>query len=240
MELVNQLLGAYAAPDLGAPANYSLWLESGRADGRPDSLNMLYRGRCIAARSRSSADVVGALLRHLEAHVTEQDPTRVRAKLMTLLSPAGAVLVSAGLLQAMATHERPLARAGLRLVHGDLTSIDVQSGQVVIDPPRLKVDEDAKAKLESLGPPSRGASTATVEGRYPVAALVISNALGSLDPISRARTVALAAPLLLSDHADKTAAVRALARATEGTRLVAAGSLSADALANALPSLIGV
>lgn len=246
-ELVQRLLGAYAVAGVESPPNYSLWVDQPASGGASRDgargLNLLYRGRCVVARHRSPGPVVQALLRHLQTHLGPVDPSGVQMRLVTLLSPAGAVLVASGLLGPLAVHERQLARSGLHLVHAEVTTIATGSGEVVIDPLRLDIDRDALATLETrCGPlhkPVPGVEPFPEPGRYPVAAIIVSRVAGALEPISRARTVALTAPLLWPSPGDGRAAIGALVGATEGARLLAAGSLNPEAVVRALPSALG-
>jgi hypothetical protein len=229
------LLAAYTAPDLVGPPNYSLWLEPGGeplATG-PRALNLLYRARCVVARHRSPGPIVRALLGHLDPLLGPADSTHLQLRMATLLSPDGAVLVPAWLTGPLGTDERRLAKSGLRLLHGDITTIDANSGHVLVGPPRLDIDQEA---LHLLGGSTTEDDGTLAPGQYPLAVLVVTNAPGHFEPISRARAVALAAPTILP-YQDNVEVIQALGTAIAGARTLAAGSLRTAELLRALSHL---
>jgi len=145
-------------------------------------LSVLFRSRLRVTRTPSARRVVRALAAHLSSHLGDRPaPGLLRLDAIAAVGEAGGVLFPAAArrLPGQPGFERGLARLGLRLVDGYYVDLDPHTGEVVVGPPAVSVDESA---LGHLGVGPEGPDDGVGPGRYPLAVWAVAGRTGTGPP----------------------------------------------------------
>ena len=207
---LQQLLARHVVALEGVPYHYSVWLHSSeQAGGSHPRLHMLYRGGRPVVRSRSSDRVIAALVEHLDSHLTDARPDLLLIDAVMLVRDVEALVLLGAHHADVARLDRPLQRAGWRVVDRPGVALD-EAGMVVLPQRQLEVD---RAVLDELASPANG----VVPGQYRVRGWLH---VGVAKPASRAEIVVRAFSLAKNPLSfDGAPGLHALARAAEGAEL---------------------
>lgn len=167
-EIVRGFLARYLVGDDEAPANYSLVLACAGAKGAPRRLNMLFRSATTLTRSRSASRVLRSLGAYLASHAEgATDDGLLELDAVAALGVGGAVLMPSEVRTFdLGRFEGMLRRGGFALVDAPSAKVDPATGELVVSPPLLELDESV---LDSLGAGMAGTGE-VVPGRYPLVA----------------------------------------------------------------------
>lgn len=203
---LRELLGAHLVEDAGAPPNYSLSLHpDGRGGGPARPMHTVYRDGATLITNRSARRALSALLADLDmlAERSLRSAELVSVLGLAVVDGERAVLVPRSVVLALPRIERELARAGLRVVDQPLPRLDAATGELVVGPQFLRVEEGMLDEIDELAPPARRELPAGRPGRYSVvgwvfpeesAPLPLSPAAGVLHATSLVRNVSAVHP----------------------------------------------
>ncbi|MPZ61545.1 MAG: PqqD family peptide modification chaperone [Propionibacteriales bacterium] len=190
--LVARALAAHLVDDVRAPPNYSLRLAA--SDGIAH--HRMFRACETPVRTRSLRRLLDALCGFLASHAAEQDSAAVHLDALVLVHD-GRVMLLPPELRPLRTGEEELRRYGVRILDSQTAPLDPASGQLVIRPPMLTMDDAALAEAAAVAPEPEPAEAAPVAepGHYPVrvwADVATTGASHDTDTPSRAALVATA------------------------------------------------
>lgn len=204
--------------------------ETSASTRRP--LHQLFDAACLVLRTEDRGELLTALAGLVSDHADSgHEPLRARA--LTLVDAAGrAILLPAYLRKDVATFERHLTDAGLRVVRTPIVSLVAGSADVVVPEAAITVDDDVIASLRTNGPPHAGRGSVE-PGRYTVGTCILHGEGSILAPLSRATAVPKLMNMLDPDStADMETALKtliAVARSAE-LRLTGVGHRPRDLL----------
>lgn len=184
-------------PGVEAPPNYSVWIElpgttESRVPGTP--LSRLYRSSGLVVRSRSARRVIDGLVSYLSAHADPQ-PGVLRSVSAALVGHGRAVLVPSWILGSLELVQPPLERAGWAFVDSFCVSIDPATGELVVPPDVVAVDDSVLAQF----PTGDGRAVPSVPaGRYPIVRWALFPLPGPA-PASTATALAAAMGTMVKD-----------------------------------------
>ncbi len=191
-EWLRAALPTYSVDDDDAPPNYSLRVNPPTPSRAKQPFHFLFDGGLTAVRTRSPRRAVSALLQFLShhAHQVHDDVLAVEAR--ALVCGQQAVLMP--LLAGLETLERPLNRAGWAVLDVPHPHIDMESGELVVRPPSIVVEESALARLSKLAQEPRRPEPLVEPGRYRITRWIFP---GPEDAVfSKAEAVAYAVTLM--------------------------------------------
>lgn len=236
--ILRELLRAHLAPDVSAPPNYSLWLAERNGDRRGvRELHMLFRSWRKVTRARSTGRAVRALLHHLESHLpAPDDALAVRAHAL-LTARHEAVLVPWGL-GMEDDHEPRLRRFGVNVVDSPRATIDLVSGEMLVRPSRLEVDEQVLAEVDAGDGSTPRRREWVAPGAYPIKAWLLP-AAGDGGQFSTASAVAAAVGLVTNASTlGGRAMLEGLARTLRTARAVPVRSADPQAVLEVVEAVI--
>jgi hypothetical protein len=201
---IRQVLGAYLADGIEAPANLSVRIggheaepdaESGpkRRSERGKQLHLLYRSSGLAARSRLPSRILQALVSYLDGFAGHGSPGVLRASALALVADGSAIVVPRALLGSLEALQPRLERQGLRFVDTPFVDIDPTAAELVIEPPTLRVDEGALYSLDQQFASPGRSEPPVGTGRFPIRGWAIFGGPEETGPVSRAKAVAAVA-----------------------------------------------
>jgi hypothetical protein len=162
--------------------NYSVWFS---AD--PTVFQRLQWGGCTVVRTRDPGRFGRALALHLSGHGAPAQGL-LRTDGVVAVHDGRATVLPASLRREIPVYERPLREAGLILHDAPWVDFDPDSGEVVLEPPRLAAG-DLDEVLRQL-PPARRPEPSVEYGRYPLAGWYTASVADSEGPMSTAELVA--------------------------------------------------
>lgn len=182
-----ETIEAYFAAHIAAPrdgaARYSVRLGKTEA-GTQRPLHQLFDAACLVLRTEYPEELLTALA-HLVSDHADHGNTPLRARALTLVDASGrAALLPPYLRKDVATFERHLTDAGLRVVRAPAVSLIPGGADLIVPDAAVTVDDRVTASLRTNGasPTARG----SVEpGRYRVGTCILhgeGEALASLSP----------------------------------------------------------
>lgn len=171
------------------PVNYSVRLSR---DAR--TFHTLHRGSCMVLGSPDPQRILGALVRHVEAHAPASDGT-VAMQALAVLDGGGVTLVPTLLEEDLRSVERRLTEEGVALLDAPFVSVDLQAGELVVEP-WSDVDHAALDELAALAPTPRRLDPPIPEGRYPLRRWLFMDYWQAPGPYSRATATRRAALLV--------------------------------------------
>jgi len=208
---LQQALAAYHVPGVEAPPNYSVRIGGeGGAARSARGLSILYQSSSLAARSRRPSRIVKALAAFLASH-REEPFDLLTANVLAFVADDGHAILAPRVVANAIEQVQPRAeRKGLRIVDSPLVGIDVDTGEIVVEP-GLELDGDVLARLDTDFPPSIGEPEPVAPGRYPLRGWAVFGASEAAGPVSRAVAVAGALGSILMDGHEGQPVLDALA-----------------------------
>ena len=230
--ILGKVLADHRLPEeYSAPDNFSVVLDDGGPGGRRP-LSLFLAGSATVARSRSPRRLLRAAAAHLSC-LLDPEPGLVRLEAIGALVGDDAVLLPKQVAAWLDRVQAPLARLGLALGDEPFAHLDLARVELVVAPPRVRLDEDA---LSALADPPPGASEPIpiAPGRYPLRAWVLSGDEDHAGPVPPARAVAGALGTLVGGPRDLVAALDGFVAALDGVEVLAVPSGSPGSLTRAL------
>ena len=220
LELDAVLRGALASHVLDgveAPRNYSIAVHTdGEGSIRP--LDAVWWQFGMMHQSRSAERVIRALFGYLGDHLEPGDEL-VRVAGVTLVGPGGAVVADASLGNRRSRLLPVLRKLQVQVVDSRWATID-DTGELVMGPPPLDVDEGALGSLPSGSrrAPS-GPDLPVAPGRYPVRGWLVRPSVSGQPP-SKAQTLSeLVAKRTEIPSGQGERTLHALARSIQGAKI---------------------
>jgi hypothetical protein len=194
--------------DSEANHNYSVWFS---AD--PRVFQRLQWGGCTVVRTRDPDRFLRALALHLSGHGIPPMGL-LRTDGVVAVHDARATVLPASLRRDIPVYERSLRQAGIILHDSPWVDVDPDSGEVVLEPPRLAASgfDEVVRRL----PPARRPEPTVEYGRYPLAGWYTALVAESEEPMSTAEAVAKVLSGLRSPLTDRNQPM-AVARMFERT-----------------------
>ncbi|NND02274.1 MAG: hypothetical protein HKN91_05755 [Acidimicrobiia bacterium] len=191
---LQQALADYYVPDIEADPNFSIVIPSSD-DGSPATgLNMLYEGHTSLVRSRYPDRVLRALFQHLTKYLPVESAGLLRVSALALVRDGEAILVPRNIITWLDQLAPRLNRAGWQFVDEPWSSVDLESGELVVSAPTIAVEADL---LDRLDVKRSEREPETVEpGRFPLVGWGVYSAEERV--MSRAAGAAAAAPAILN------------------------------------------
>jgi hypothetical protein len=194
------LLRAHVVADPAAPVNYSLQVAAPVRNRRGAGFYLLYRGSAMVLRTRDPRRLVNGLLLHLESDGTRLARGQLAIRGLAVVRGDRARLAPPALRPWLSRLERRLNLRGWRVVDTPWVLVDAKGPTVVVPQPRLDVDPEGFAAIETLATGAPG-DPPVPTGRYWLTEWVF---LGDGEPMTRAQAVAIATRFTLDDRGMQT------------------------------------
>ena len=213
--LLRTALAAHVLDGVEAPRNYSIAVHADHQRGvRP--LHSLWHEYSLLARSRSPGRVVRALLGYLGDHVDAR-PSFVRVPAVTMIGPSGAVVADPSLRNHRPRLTRLVRTFALQVADSRTADID-DSGELVVSPSPLHVDESALDSSE-MGGPRADPDLPPATGRYPIRGWLLRTPPTAPEPSkARALSMVMSRAVGATDIGGQRT-IDALARSVENARV---------------------
>ncbi len=171
-------------------------------------LNMLYRSSQTVVRTRAPGRVLHALFSYLSAHVDGAADQLLRSASLGIVVGGEAILIPRAALHSLKTVQPRLHRLGAQLVDAPYSTLDPETGSLVVPPPAIEVDHtvvDAIDRASDSEPPR------VVPGRYPLRAWALLLGPDEIGPSSPAKAVGAAFSTVDAERVGAQATLEALA-----------------------------
>jgi len=172
-----------------APPNFSVVVPQAKVNGGAKGLNMLYEGHSSLVRSRHPERALRALFQHVARYLSTEPNGFLRVSDLALVRDGRSILVPRTSITWMNQLAPRLNRAGWQFVDHPWSTLDLDTAELVVPPPRLTVDDGWENKI-STGH-SKREPDAIGPGRYPLTGWGVFSAEEQV--MSRAAGVAAAA-----------------------------------------------
>ncbi len=196
---IRSILASHLCTDGAPPPNFSVRLSPPDADRTVDGhLHLLFHGCTLAVRTRSAHDLLRELLRRIEEETRGGNSSVLQFDVTAHVDRRGSALLLPQVGGRTSHRWRSQLRAeGWRPVPGQISDIDMSSGELVVQTPDFHLDP---AALEAFSRrfAAEGAHEAAPDGRYPVAAWIFVDQTGHDVLKSEGEILARAARLLLN------------------------------------------
>ena len=218
VDRLRRALAAYVVDEEeAAPPNYSLRLGDASEESRTARpLNVLHQSITPMIRTLSPARAYDTLFHLLSGYVEQHRDDVVVMRGRALIKDGQAIIVPGGFTVFLAARLAMLQRHGIRIVPGSVMKISLDTGELVVEPHALEVDDSALADLVD----SRGADREPEEvapGRYPVTAWTVAFDDGKHEPVSPNQLLTSVLPLVINrDRLEPQTLVDALAASISG------------------------
>jgi hypothetical protein len=189
--LIRRALAEHHVPDVEAPANFSVVVPRDDSGSAAKGLNMLYEGHTNLVRSRHAGRVLRALFQHLSKHVPSESGGYLRVSDLALVRDNRSILVPRNIVTWMDQLAPRLNRAGWQFVDQPWSTIDLETGALVVPPATLEVDASWEAEISAVqsgrepGPVAPGRYRLSGWGVYSVEEKVMSRAAGVASTIAK-------------------------------------------------------
>jgi hypothetical protein len=199
---LREVLRAHLVDGLEAQPHYSVRIggATGARDGAAGrGLHILYRSSLRVVRARHPLRVLDALTSYLSSHLELQrpDPTVLRVRALPVLSGDDVVLTSWFAQHELASLEPRFNQRGFRVADLPFATVDPVTAEVVVSPPLLTIDQEARRAFADRFPPTGPQRVEPVgPGRYHLRGWIFAG--GDRGPLSPAAAVASSGSDLLN------------------------------------------
>lgn len=196
-ETLGSVLASHrSSDDPAVPPNFSVVFGE-RSEGGLRDFNFLIEGNRVVARSRSRRRVVQALAGFLSCLFEPREGlTRVNAQ--GAVANGQALLLPKSAVSWETRTQASYAKYGLEMVSEPYAHLDLVSGELVVDGPRVDLNETALAQIADGGRYPSEPQIATV-GRYPLRGWLMPRKGENIGAPSPAHTIALALGMILAE-----------------------------------------
>jgi hypothetical protein len=209
-EMLDRLFPGLRVEDSRAPDNYSVLLQDSL--NRTREFNLLLQGPRYLVRSRTRARVLRGLLNHLSAELSHPEQPLLGLRTSAVVHNGRAIVLPASVSSWINVVQPRLNRLGIQIVDLPWLLIDPVAAEMVVPEPLVGYDHgvldelDGADRLDSELPP-------VLPGRYPLQAWIVPGDVEG--PLSSARGLVEALPLLMVPHDTVEEAAQALVRLFE-------------------------
>ncbi len=169
--LLRQAFSTLVDDTVEAPANYSVILSpANRDNGGPRGLHLLYHDSTAVVRTRYPRRVLAALRSYLSGHLEHEGPSGgplIDVNAVALVRDGQAVLVPSITLIWVDLLSPRLHRKGIQFVDSPHVTVDPVSGELVVDPPTLPINDTVEFDGIDSARPGREPPPVS-PGRYPI------------------------------------------------------------------------
>jgi hypothetical protein len=209
-ETLDRLFPGLRVEDSRAPDNYSVVLQDSL--NRTREFNLLLQGPKYLVRSRTRARVLRGLLNYLSAELSPPEQPLLGLRTSAVVHNGRAIILPASVSNWINVVQPRLNRLGIQIVDLPWLLIDPAAAEMVVPEPLVDYDHGVLDELD--GADGLGSELPPVlPGRYPLQALVVPGDVEG--PLSSARGLVEAVPLLMVPHDNVEEAAQALVRLFE-------------------------